>query len=138
MTINLVNTTILNASTFNQWAVITNQLVERFNNLNTYDDINIIGGIIDDTSIGENTPSVGIFTNLSAVGTVDIRGASSLLFNDNQISGNVIDGGTISNTRVLLSDLTPDTPNDATPKQYVDNLITSNEQVSFMHALIIG
>jgi hypothetical protein len=138
MTINLVNTTILNASTFNQWAVITNQLVERFNNLNTYDDINIIGGIIDDTSIGENTPSVGIFTNLSAVGTVDIRGASSLLFNDNQISGNVIDGGTISNARVLLSDLTPDTANDATPKQYVDNLITSNEQVSFMHALIIG
>jgi len=52
-------------------------------------DLTISGGTVDNTVIGGTTAAAGTFTNLTASGTVS--------FPDNSISGDDIDGGTISN-----------------------------------------
>lgn len=123
-----LNTTLL-TDTFNQWRLNTNAAIAVLNNLGTYNAINIIGGNIngvnitlsniDSTPIGANTPAVGVFTNLSANGVIDLSGASSLIVGAGQISGNAITGGTITNSMVTLSG-PPTLSTHATTKAYVD------------------
>lgn len=100
-----------------------NEAIVRWNNIGTYDAITIIGGTINGTTIGNITPAVGHFTNLSASGTVTLSTAT-VVFAPNQISGDIIDGGTISNVLVELS-ADPTIPAHAVTKNYADNLITT-------------
>ena len=70
-------------------------------------DVDIDGGTIDGATIGSITAGAGTFTNLSATGTIT--------FPDDGISGDDINGGTISNVAIsgttasFSGDLTVDT-----------------------------
>lgn len=100
-----------------------NEVIGRWNNLGTYDAITIIGGTINGTAIGNTAPSAGHFTNLDASGTATFSSAT-VVFAPNQISGDYIDGGTISNVLVELSG-PPTIPAHAVTKAYADALITT-------------
>lgn len=62
---------------------------------------NITGGVIDGTAIGSNTPSTGVFTDLTASGTVSLGAHSGTLTGDTTGShtGNVL----AANTDVILN-----------------------------------
>ena len=97
-----------------------NTMIARFNNLNTYDDIIITGGSITGATIDTTS---GEFEGLTVTNSIDLQGATIILTADS-ISGNAIDGGTISDVYVELSGA-PTLGSHATTKTYVDGLISS-------------
>lgn len=119
MTIN----NVLLTNTFNDWRVTTNLVIDQLNAIGTFDAITLSGGLIDGVNIGSINPFPGTFSTLTAENTFNVQGAS-LFFDNDQISGNYIDGGTISDVMVELSG-PPTAAFHATTKQYVDDEIAN-------------
>lgn len=116
-------TTILPSNDFSQWLAVTNQMISRWNAIGEANAVTITGGAINNTTIGNSTPSAGFFTNLTASGSVNLSTATLSLAND-AISGDAVSGGTIDNVMIELS-ASPSSANHATTKSYVDSLISS-------------
>ena len=110
--------------TVNSWRLVTNQMVDRWNNLGTYDAIVITGGTINGTQIGQSTPQAGTFTNLTVNNTCDLHSAT-LVIADNQLSGDWVSGGTITSVVVELSNPTPTLSQHAASKSYVDGQVSA-------------
>lgn len=129
--------TIIDIST-NIWADVITSLNDgsaRWNNLGEYDNIDIDGGSIDGTIIGATTPAEGTFTNITISSTLDLTG-TTILLDDNSISGNKVSGGTIECDYVTLS-FTPTDDSHAVRKSYVDTELQSlqDEIIAFSIAL---
>jgi hypothetical protein len=122
--------------TFNTWRQRTNLAIVQLNNLGDNSDVNITGGDINGTQIGNVTPSTGVFTNLTVNSTTNLA-SSTILLSDNQISGNKVSGGTIDNVIVELSSA-PTINSHATRKDYVDGEISSLRDEMIQYALTFG
>lgn len=123
-------------STFGTWATTTNQVISRVNAIGTYDNVTITGGLIDGTTIGSTTPSLGTFTDVTINSSLTLTGAVLVLDSDS-ISGNSIYGGTITVDYVELNQ-TPTANNHATTKSYVDTEISTVRNEMIAYTLIFG
>ena len=128
--------TVLLSNTFNEWRLITNQIIAQINTLGTNSTIAITGGSINGTTVGASTPSTGVFTTLRAISSLTLTGATITL-DDNSISGNKISGGTIDNAMVELS-AAPTQVYHATRKDYVDGQITTTRDEIMFLTLTLG
>lgn len=128
--------TITTSNTMNEWRVLINSAIAQLNDIGVYDNVNIAGGSIDNTEIGTITPSVGTFTNLIVTSTLNLAGTSIVLDN-NSISGDKISGGTIDNVIVELS-AAPTLGIHATNKTYVDSQVASVLEESLIYSIIFG
>lgn len=122
--------------TFNEWRNIINSAIGVVNGFNTAGSVTIAGGSINGTSIGASSPAGGKFTNLSVTSTLILTGASIQIDADN-ISGDAIHGGTISNVIVELPAL-PTAASHATNKAYVDSTAQTTQSDSMVYAILFG
>ncbi len=95
--------TIIPTTTFAEWVDVTNELSARWNALGTYDAVTITGGTANNVVIGNAVPNAAFFTNLTANGTINFSAIGDLQIPDNIISGDKIDGGTITDVIVELA-----------------------------------
>lgn len=121
---------------FNTWRIRTNLIIAQVNALGNNNAVVITGGTINNTPIGNVTPSTGVFTNLTVLSTTDLS-ASALNLADNQISGNKISGGTIDNVVVEVS-AAPTLNSHATRKDYVDGQISALREELVFYSLVFG
>jgi len=128
--------TVALTDTFDVWRQITNTIIARLNEIGDYNAVTIIGGNIDGTAIGVSTPSTGVFTALTVATSLTLTG-TTLILDDNAISGNKISGGTIDNVIVELSSA-PTIASHATRKDYVDTQIIGQEENAIAMAMIFG
>lgn len=105
------------------WRTRTNELIERANALGEANAITITGGAINNTTIGTTTPTSGRFTTLKVTQSIDLTNTTIVIQNDS-ISGDKVHGGTISDVTVELPNA-PTLNTHATNKAYVDDLVNS-------------
>jgi hypothetical protein len=115
---------LTNSDTINSWRLTTNTMVDRWNALGTASAIDITGGTIDGTAIGQSAPQAGTFTNLAVNTTCDLH-AATIVLEDGQLSGDWVAGGTILGVAVELSNTTPTLSSHAASKIYVDTSVAS-------------
>lgn len=127
--------TVLQSDTFDTWRTTLNETIDRWNVLGESGSIVITGGSINGTPIGGTTPSTGIFTNISATGTVNLS-AATITLADNQISGDKISGGTIDANYIVLAN-DPVSTTHAVRKSYVDNLVGTAETDGVIFSLAL-
>ena len=96
MTISSLNLSICNT---NDVANKANELVTRANDIGPHDNVNITGGTISGVTLSVTSLNAGTITVTS---TLDVT-AGTFSISDNAISGDKIDGGTISNATILLA-----------------------------------
>jgi len=123
-------------STFGDMASAVNTVIGRVNTLGESSSVYITGGTVDGTPIGSVTPSTGAFTNLTVDTTLTLTGASIVLSNDS-ISGDAIDGGTITADYIELN-YAPTTSNHATTKAYVDSSVSALQTQIIAYSMIFG
>jgi len=128
--------TITLSNNFNIMRQRCNTMIDRWNAIGEYNAINITGGAINGTTIGQSTPAVGTFSNLTVNSTMTLSSASLVLAND-QISGDKISGGTIDNVTILLASA-PTLTNHATTKAYVDAKTAAVEDQIIAFAIVFG
>ena len=115
--------TVLTSNTIDFQRLRLNEMIARWNNLGEYNAIVIAGGAINNTTIGLVTPLAGKFTNLDVTGTATLSTAT-VVFAPDQLSGDYIHGGTISNVYVELAGV-PTIDAHAATKLYVDTAVAA-------------
>lgn len=113
--------TVIESDNLNTYRTTLNTVVSRFNNLGTFDAINIDGGNIDGTNIGDSDPANGTFVTLTISDTLDASTATLILATDS-ISGDAINGGTASVENIVIT-AAPSSNTHGTNKQYVDDAV---------------
>ena len=100
----------------------TNLMVNQWLALGTADAITITGGSIIGTTIGVTDPEFGGFDGLTAIGTVDLHGAT-MDFNVGQLTP-FISGTTLTDMIITLHSGEPTSSTHAAPKSYVDTAVS--------------
>lgn len=108
------------------WRLRTNEAINQLNDLGLHTSINITGGTINNTQIGNTVPTSGVFTSLRAISSIDLTN-TTIVVQDDAISGDKIHGGIISNVIVDLP-LAPTTNTQAANKLYVDTQVNNITQ----------
>ena len=124
------------SDTLGDYRTALNTVIDRWNNLGTYDVIVITGGAIDGTEIGGSTPDAGTFTNLTVSSTADFTGATLILDNDS-ISGDKISGGTITCDYLGLS-YDPSGGTHAVRKSYLDTQLAAAQAAAISYSIVFG
>lgn len=122
--------------TFDTQATRVNELIVRINDIGTYDDANIAGGTINGTIIGNLVPSDATFENVVINTSINVSTAN-IIFAPNQISGDVIYGGTAQVNEIEVSSA-PTSNNHATRKDYVDSAISEIRNELIAYSMIFG
>lgn len=122
--------------TFGTWMNRTNQIIVRVNGVGSADAVTITGGSIEGVTIGAASSVTAILTTLKVTNVVDFTGATVQFTNDS-LSGDIINGGTITVNYAELNNA-PTADNHATTKLYVDTAVKKLENQLVAWSLIFG
>lgn len=127
---------VAQSDTFETQRQIINQSIDRWNVLGSSASITIAGGSIDDTAIGQTTPSQGTFTIVTVSNTLDVRG-TTILTDPGIFDATIISGGTLTVDSVVLTG-PPTADLEAATKKYVDDSVASVDDQTIAFAIALG